>query len=348
MKPRIALIDGLRGIAALAVVLYHYNTRIPSPSYLGALIKSGNLGVSLFFVLSGFVITMSLGDRLISPRYLGQFALRRSLRLDPPYFCAIVVMILLAIFGSRFGVHANVPDVATLAAHVFYLQDLLHRPAILPIFWSLCLELQFYLVIALLLFAMQRGKTPSQRVGTPYYQAVFLASIVASVACRHYSVGNGAFMPFWFCFALGASTYWASADWTDRRYTYAACLFVLGYGLLCQDAWAITAALSAGLILAASIANRLDFLGSPVPQFFGRISYSIYLTHLIFGWYALSIAQRFTSPPIAYAIGLIICVVSAWAWYRLIELPAVLLSRRIRLRGVAVEPSTAVHAPNLA
>lgn len=64
---RLAEVDGLRAVAVLAVVLYHYFQAYPQYSPYGAallpLAKYGDLGVELFFVISGFVITLSLTDR---------------------------------------------------------------------------------------------------------------------------------------------------------------------------------------------------------------------------------------------------------------------------------------------
>jgi peptidoglycan/LPS O-acetylase OafA/YrhL len=332
---RNALIDGLRGIAALSVVLYHFNTALGIPSFAGLIARHGNKGVAVFFVLSGFVITLSLGDQVITPGYLGRFALRRSLRLDPPYLCSIAVMIALAIFGARYGVHADLPDGATLLAHALYLQDLLRLPSILPIYWSLCLEIQFYLTMALILFTLQRGEATSRRVGQPVFQSIFLLTVLASLACRRYAIGSTWEAPMWYCFAVGASTYWAKTGWIDRRYTYAAIGTVLAYGIVCPDRWAITAGLTALLILTAPP----NWLSGRIPQFLGRISYSLYLTHLIVGWYALALALRFVSKPAAFMIGMSVALGTAYAWYVVIERPAVRLSHKIRPRDPVVAAS---------
>lgn len=96
-------VDGLRGITAMLVVVYHLVLNIEplhkliTPTFLGDVYVSlGVSGVRMFFVLSGFVISMSVLGAPLSVRYVGLFALRRSLRLDPPYWVAIALAIALA------------------------------------------------------------------------------------------------------------------------------------------------------------------------------------------------------------------------------------------------------------
>src|SRR3954463_5453335 len=84
--PRFRTIDGLRGIAALSVAIFHFNGALvrstPNwiPHWAQAVASNGFLGVEVFFVISGFVIAFSVRDGEYSGRYLGRFALRRSIR----------------------------------------------------------------------------------------------------------------------------------------------------------------------------------------------------------------------------------------------------------------------------
>src|ERR1019366_7007946 len=95
---RFAFIDALRGLAALSVVLFHAKegNHTPDmfslmPGWIAALFDNGNLGVAVFFVLSGFVISHSIYAERVSAPFAGRFMLRRSLRLDPPYWAAIAL-----------------------------------------------------------------------------------------------------------------------------------------------------------------------------------------------------------------------------------------------------------------
>ena len=85
---RLLFIDGLRGLAALAVVGYHFagNLRDPLAQWFSPTISwilfHGYLGVPVFFVISGYVITMTVGSGLVGLSFIARFALRRSIRLD--------------------------------------------------------------------------------------------------------------------------------------------------------------------------------------------------------------------------------------------------------------------------
>ena len=86
------------------------------------------------------------------------------------------------------------------------------------------------------------------------------------------------------------------------------------------------------------------WLADPVSQFFGRTSYSLYLLHSIFGWYAMSIAQKFVNDWIALGVGIVIAIVSAWAGYLVIERPSIELSRRVRLNRAVPQMRDTVPA----
>ncbi|MEO6816825.1 MAG: acyltransferase [Edaphobacter sp.] len=136
-------LDVLRGLAILMVVIYHglYFSGVVSSSRIGTLIVkasvSGWLGVNLFFVLSGFLITGILIDTKSHPTYYRRFYFRRVRRILPVYFLTIAVLIFLhtLTFGS------------TMVALAF-----LANYHIFPVvggfgpFWSLSVEEQFYLL----------------------------------------------------------------------------------------------------------------------------------------------------------------------------------------------------------
>src|ERR1035438_6350983 len=86
---RITALDGLRGIAILAVLEFHFAEGLTGASRpelaIYNFIRIGWLGVDLFFVLSGFLITGILTDARATPRYFRNFYWRRAVRIFPPY-----------------------------------------------------------------------------------------------------------------------------------------------------------------------------------------------------------------------------------------------------------------------
>ena len=153
-RSRVTALDGIRGIAILGVLLLHYEARQESPitalRFLWApLVGSGWAGVDLFFVLSGFLITGILLDTRKHPHFFRLFYARRTLRIFPLYYLALILIFLLA---PPLQLAEPVP-VATQLWYWSYLSNLKmawvgwgFAPAHTPHFWSLAIEEQFYLV----------------------------------------------------------------------------------------------------------------------------------------------------------------------------------------------------------
>jgi peptidoglycan/LPS O-acetylase OafA/YrhL len=136
------------------VFIFHYGGGLRSPHaalrVLGHITEAGWIGVTLFFVLSGFLITGSLWDSQHQPHYLRNFFARRALRILPLYYFVLLISFLIALGrGSRFH------DLGDFFVYVFFLQDLpvlatrvQQLPSPLPLYhlWSLAVEEQFYLI----------------------------------------------------------------------------------------------------------------------------------------------------------------------------------------------------------
>jgi peptidoglycan/LPS O-acetylase OafA/YrhL len=320
---RLLFVDGLRGIAAASVMLYHDESRVGVPVTGGL----GFLGVAIFFALSGFVIAMSIADRPLSFKFLGRFALRRSLRLDLPYWACLLLLIFVAMFGAAYGANQPMPTPGQLVAHLFYAQDLLGYPPLSPVFWSLCYEIQFYLFLVVLMMVLSRLDQTVALV-------VFCITIALSLLERSIVdvTPTGVAFVFWFNFAIGALTYWVISGRTKAGFLYAMLGLVLLEAIVFDDSFAYASvATCAALYGAAKLGRMGTWLSGRAFQFLGRTSYSIYILHNIVGWYALSLALKFTPPLVALAIGIAAAIVSAWVAYEVVERPSIRLSRIVRL-----------------
>src|SRR5579872_3761860 len=161
---RSTYIDALRGIAALGVACYHIARYEPGdqpareliPGFVQAAFDYGWIGVQVFFVISGFVIAYSLRAAHVTPRFFANYALRRSIRLDPPYWTTILFVLLLhAVLHLHLGFDSPL-DVPTrlepelswklVGSHLLYLQNILGYDNLSAGFWTLCIEVQFYLL----------------------------------------------------------------------------------------------------------------------------------------------------------------------------------------------------------
>lgn len=141
-------LDGLRAIA-IALVLFHHAPPVAAGP-LRVLQENGRFGVSLFFVISGYLITTLLRreERARGAVRLVRFYARRALRLMPLYYVTLAVYALLVLVFHRFSSHNRDLFVAKLPAYVFYYSNVVAHATEGPFFfaWSLAAEEQFYAV----------------------------------------------------------------------------------------------------------------------------------------------------------------------------------------------------------
>ncbi len=172
-------LDGLRGIAILLVILHNSPHYAPATGliYVVALIAAvGWIGVQLFFVLSGFLITSNLFDAQGATNYFRVFFARRALRIFPLYFTALALGLIVFpwLIGNQFPAwHEQI----WLWTFLFNWAHPLGAPALgFPHFWSLAVEEQFYLVWPFLLY-----RTAPQRLAR-LCVSLMVAALIIRVA----------------------------------------------------------------------------------------------------------------------------------------------------------------------
>lgn len=160
----IPALDGIRGSAILLVLIYHFvrSVRVESDYYnrIFGVMELGWIGVDLFFVLSGFLITGILYDSKTSEHYFKNFYMRRVLRIFPLYYGALLFVLLLQVIWPQAGVYG--PE--SLAWMWAYLTNIVlawkggDAFGFLFHFWSLAIEEHFYFVwpLAVLLLSRRR------------------------------------------------------------------------------------------------------------------------------------------------------------------------------------------------
>jgi peptidoglycan/LPS O-acetylase OafA/YrhL len=165
---RIPALDGVRGIAILLVLFLHvviYSGLQKSVLIDSALLAAGQaawLGVDLFFVLSGFLITGILYDAKGSPQYFSSFYGRRVLRIFPLYYgflaCMYLVAPLLLTPEEAGALHAKQVWYWTYLANVDVALHGWPEPGHLGHFWTLAIEEQFYLIWPLVVLVCDRRR----------------------------------------------------------------------------------------------------------------------------------------------------------------------------------------------
>lgn len=161
-------LDGIRGIAILAVMVFHFFSfgGMVTGGILdrvsAAIASTGWVGVDLFFVLSGFLITGVLSDARGSSHFLRHFYTRRALRIFPLYYAVLVVffVVLPQLLPSSQVVHANTQGQLWFWTYLSNVQITVygwHATSLyVDHFWSLAIEEQFYLVWPLLVLFLSR------------------------------------------------------------------------------------------------------------------------------------------------------------------------------------------------
>src|SRR4051812_48063500 len=158
---RIEILDMLRGLAALSVCFHHFSA-VLNPGMLRNAGYYGQLGVQVFFVISGFIIPYSL---IKSGYKLGDyptFVAKRIVRLDPPYIVTLLLIVGLGVFSWYFpfqsGERFQVTWVQFLL-HFGYINTFFGYPWLNDVFWTLAIEFQYYLLMGLIFPLLFSRKT---------------------------------------------------------------------------------------------------------------------------------------------------------------------------------------------
>jgi peptidoglycan/LPS O-acetylase OafA/YrhL len=334
--------DGLRALAVLTVMVDHFGADVPNfplPDW----IHLGATGVRLFLVLSGYFITASLRrardrmdlDGFSAGRTIGSFYWRRFLRISPAYFAFVAIALILNIGAIR----QNWPWV--LSGTVNWLIAWKNQwPLTISHLWSICVQEQFYLIWPLLILLLPRKWMLHAIL------SVALAGIAFRIGCVMFSVPTIArwVLPFGSLDSLGAGAAlgWCGAQLRGSRAGWlvaAICLSMLALAAVLrlgdptQLRSVIVEPLEAGafVILVARTATGFGgytarFLTHPGLVFAGRISYGLYIYHILVAmlfqrWLPSQLRFLITTPSLRLMVfGMATVVVAALSW-RFIEQP---------------------------
>jgi peptidoglycan/LPS O-acetylase OafA/YrhL len=291
-------VDGLRFIAIASVFIYHLAgdvLRHSGPGYAQSLSDNGlfaatqqlNIGVQLFFVLSGFILTTPFaghylcGGKAISLR---KYLLRRVTRLEPPYVAVLLICLTLKLMGSRGSFQDLMPH---FGASLFYLHNFIYdRPSDINIVcWSLEIEIQFYLLAPLLAFLIFRLTNTKWRYAL--FMALCLSTGVAAWMVQDVSrlkLSLLAQLPYFLAGMFLADMYVARKHVINAGAADA--LFVIS-----AAAFGFVVAKPANLAIAGPLLIALAYYGAlnglwikralavPIISIIGGMCYSIYLLH---------------------------------------------------------------------
>jgi len=223
---RYELLDGLRGLAALAVVLHHLGVA-----------SFGHYAVMVFFVISGYCIAASADSALRSGTGLGAFIAKRVRRIYPPYLCALAFFTATRLLKGSLNGNLDFKRPAlewlqnlTLTQWITDLFHPVHWPGqnstlFVAAFWSLNYEEQFYLVMSCCILAAAALRVPV------VISVLFLA--VCGLIWNWSIPGNwicGFFIEYWVHFAMGVCLFFVLCRYTAKwcRAAFVGTLLAIG------------------------------------------------------------------------------------------------------------------------
>jgi len=340
-------LDGLRAISVMLVFIAHAGLEKFAP---------GGLGVTIFFFLSGFLITTLMRVEYQSNGRVNfaHFWLRRALRILPPFYLVLGVAIGAALAFDPPGTLAG-PAVAAQLLHVTNYWIVWHgyegQPAGTGVYWSLAVEEHFYLMFPWLYVAMQKLRLPPQRQALVLWG---LCGVVLAWRCilvygfdvptdRTYlasdtrvdSILFGCALAVWRNPVVDAPALrerrWKRAVVPGALLMMILCLLVRDPGFRETLRYSLQG-IALTFIFAAAIRFKewlpFRFLNLKPVAFVGALSYSLYLVH-----FAVIFAVRRVLPDLhrvaSALVALALSVLLSWIVYRVVERPCARLRRRL-------------------
>ncbi len=321
------IIDFLRGIASLMVVFVHYFAFSQNKSIITDIAAYGQYGVIIFFVVSGFIIPYSLSSSHYSILKAPQFLARRMLRLSPPYYIIVFTTVLFVLIVhyikyNNFDTNLSI-NIKTVFLHLTYLIPFTKNSWYNNVFWTLAIEFQYYILIALIYPLLKINK-----ILTILFMTIFCFSHY--LAQQPFAPPGITLLNYSTPFVVGILLFMFKTKFINSLE-----LIILSsvFLLLCKEQISGTRMLFA--LFAFIFILFIDFRFA-ITDFLGKISYSLYLTHTIVNelfhdlfekW--INFSLPFISEIFTLFIILPLAILIAYQFYLWIELPSIKLAKKL-------------------
>jgi len=359
---RLPALDGVRGLAILAVLLLHFvaqtTATTPLEAAVNRVLSLGVLGVDLFFVLSGFLITGILYDSRAEPAYFRSFYMRRVLRIFPLYYGVLVALFVIvpALPGLAGGWLASLQERQEWAwlygVNVYLAREGRWSLSYVEHFWSLAVEEHFYLVWPVVVWALADRPRALVRASLAIAAGAMAARMAAAAAGVN-PVALAVLTPFQLdalCLGGAAAVYVRQPGGEERlrRAVGPAALAALavlaadvavhrfvadGVPVLRALRTSVFRALCGSLLLVALFAPAASAAGRALRGSLlgtlGKYSYGLYVYHHFFSYYFVTHGTEFalarvlgshTAAVLAQAAaGMAASMAVAWLSYELFE-----------------------------
>ena len=281
-QKRLFELDALRGLAAIFVVLYHYTTRYDQlyshekQNYFQ--FSYGHYGVQLFFIISGFVIFMTIHKS----NDIKNFLFKRFIRLYPAYIVSVIVTYTIT---SLFMFGDQKISIINALINLSMLQGFFGVPHIDGVYWSLQIELIFYAIVTLLLFL-----NLIKRIVSTLFYWIIISYIISIANLLSDSIVikilyNYLIVQYSHLFIAGITFYLLKYSREIKSELIVSILFLcLIYEYSFFDFTSNVFTSLFFIIFYLLIKGKLKFLNTKVLMFLGSISYSLYLVHQNIGY----------------------------------------------------------------
>jgi peptidoglycan/LPS O-acetylase OafA/YrhL len=325
-KSHILIIDSLRGLAVLAVCLFHFiseNDKLSISENFQNTFVFGAKGVQVFFVISSIVLPLVLVQINYKLKSFFRFLLRRLVRLEPVYLFSILAIIIISwlISFSHNGATTHLPSYENLSWHLAYLIPFTPDGTwINPVYWSLGIEFQYYIALGIL-FPLALNK--KWHIRALFYFLFLIAP---------FWINDYEFFTHWSAYFLFGLAYLL---WSKKIIKPLEFLMV---GLLSLSVIILKLELFDAILALLTVLVVHLFRNQKVPGLhqLGLISYSLYLFHTIIGTKVQSFILNYNSSSgwqvLSIVLALVSSIAASYLVYLIVEKPTTRLSKKVNYK----------------
>ncbi|MEK6946492.1 MAG: acyltransferase [Nanoarchaeota archaeon] len=314
ISPRFSDLDSLRGVAVLMVVLFHltfrYNQIYGFETGPLVLFPYGFLGVDLFFMISGYVIFMTI-EKAKKPL---DFVIARIARLYPSYWTAVLLTFTVV---SIFSLPGREVSLYNAILNLSMLQSWIFVPPVDGVYWTLVVEIEFYIVI-LLLFIFKKLKSV-EKFG---FYALFFIVLVHLLPVPFKSQITSIFIIKYFNLFLAGILFYKiknEGNSLNKNMLLFCCLIIQ---FIVSDIARLTVIFLFFSVFYLTILEKLTILKNKLIQYVGLISYPLYLIHQNIGYVIIrTLSSYHVNNILLLVIPIIITTLIAMAIHHIIEDP---------------------------
>jgi peptidoglycan/LPS O-acetylase OafA/YrhL len=319
----IPVLESLRAFAATSVCLFHFvctTTDYVHNKTVLDVFSLGEYGVHLFFVISGFIIPWSMYQGRYQIKYFFTFLWKRLLRLEPPYLISVLIASILLILRLHFYGSTGKGDLSLdrVLLHIGYLIPFFdnHRMWINQVYWTLAIEFQYYIAMAILFIPIVKGNL---WVRIAIYAGFIGLSFTTS----------SAFLPLWLpIFGIGILLFLESIKRISSLEFWIATVAMFSITI-----WRMPFGAVIFVTLGFVMIYKFKNFNTTIGNFLGKISYSFYLFHPLIGGTIINVLSHQYNTTfekiMVFTVGFILTVFGSYIMYLLVEKWSRRLSKKV-------------------